>query len=86
MMNSTTTSALEKRGKEDPLYDKAVLIVRAHKRVSISLVQRHLMIGYNRAALMLEAMEGTVIDRFSPDGNVLPEPTVTAADAPGARQ
>jgi hypothetical protein len=30
-------------------------------------------------------MEGTVIDRFSPDGNVLPEPTVTAADAAGAQ-
>lgn len=41
----------------DPLYDKAVEVVLANKRASISLVQRHLQIGYNRAARLLEAME-----------------------------
>lgn len=44
-------------GESDPLYDKAVKVVLHEKRPSISLVQRHLGIGYNRAANILEAME-----------------------------
>ena len=42
---------------DDPLYDQAVAVVQQHGRASISLVQRHLRIGYNRAARLLEAME-----------------------------
>ena len=41
----------------DPLYDQAVEVVLKNRRPSISLVQRHLRIGYNRAARMIEAME-----------------------------
>lgn len=41
----------------DPMYDQAVEIVLKNRRPSISLVQRHLRIGYNRAARMIEAME-----------------------------
>ncbi|SIR42741.1 recombination associated protein RdgC [Janthinobacterium sp. TND4EL3] len=41
----------------DPLYDQAVEVVRTQQRASISLVQRHLLIGYNRAARLIEAME-----------------------------
>ncbi len=41
----------------DPLYDQAVEIVVKNRRASISLVQRHLRIGYNRAARLLEDME-----------------------------
>ncbi|WP_229259827.1 DNA translocase FtsK [Duganella aquatilis] len=41
----------------DPLYEQAVAVVRTNQRASISLVQRHLRIGYNRAARLLEAME-----------------------------
>ena len=33
-------------GESDPMYDQAVAIVLQHKRASISLVQRHLRIGY----------------------------------------
>jgi S-DNA-T family DNA segregation ATPase FtsK/SpoIIIE len=44
-------------GEADPLYDQAVAIVLENKRASISLVQRHLRIGYNRAARLLEDME-----------------------------
>ena len=44
-------------GESDPLYDQAVAIVLSEKRASISFVQRHLGIGYNRAANLLEAME-----------------------------
>ena len=39
------------------MYDQAVEIVLQHRRASISLVQRHLRIGYNRAARLLEQME-----------------------------
>ncbi|WP_312435500.1 DNA translocase FtsK [Janthinobacterium sp.] len=41
----------------DPLYEQAVKIVRTGQRASIALVQRHLRIGYNRAARLIEAME-----------------------------
>jgi DNA segregation ATPase FtsK/SpoIIIE, S-DNA-T family len=44
-------------GEADPLYDQAVTVVLQNKRASISLVQRHLRIGYNRAARLLEDME-----------------------------
>ena len=43
--------------ENDPLYDQAVAIVCETRRASISLVQRRLKIGYNRAANLLEAME-----------------------------
>jgi hypothetical protein len=39
------------------MYDQAVAVVLENKRASISLVQRHLRIGYNRAARLLEQME-----------------------------
>jgi S-DNA-T family DNA segregation ATPase FtsK/SpoIIIE len=44
-------------GEADPLYDQAVEVVLKNRRASISLVQRHLRIGYNRAARLLEDME-----------------------------
>ncbi len=41
----------------DELYDKAVSIVCREKRASTSFIQRHLQIGYNRAARIIEKME-----------------------------
>ncbi|MBP6036858.1 MAG: DNA translocase FtsK 4TM domain-containing protein [Azonexus sp.] len=43
--------------ENDPLYDQAVEVVLKNRRASISLVQRHLRIGYNRSARLIEAME-----------------------------
>jgi S-DNA-T family DNA segregation ATPase FtsK/SpoIIIE len=44
-------------GEQDPLYDAAVQIVVESRRASISLIQRRLRIGFNRAARMIEDME-----------------------------
>jgi DNA segregation ATPase FtsK/SpoIIIE, S-DNA-T family len=54
----------------DPMYDQAVAIVLQHKRASISLVQRHLRIGYNRAARLLEQMEKSgLVSAMATNGN-----------------
>lgn len=55
----------------DPLFAQAVTVVTSERRASISLVQRHLRIGYNRAARLLERMEK--------------EGLVSACDAQGVR-
>ena len=57
-------------GEADPLYDQAVAVVLKHKRASISLVQRHLRIGYNRSARLLEQMEKSgLVSAMSGSGN-----------------
>jgi S-DNA-T family DNA segregation ATPase FtsK/SpoIIIE len=57
-------------GESDPMYDQAVAIVVQHKRASISLVQRHLRIGYNRAARLLEQMEKSgLVSSMATNGN-----------------
>ncbi|MCL2644000.1 MAG: DNA translocase FtsK 4TM domain-containing protein [Betaproteobacteria bacterium] len=57
-------------GESDELYDKAVNIVIKTRRPSISLVQRHLRIGYNRAARLIEQMERNgVVSPVGANGN-----------------
>lgn len=56
--------------ESDPLYDQAVEIVLKNKRASISLVQRHLRIGYNRAARLVEQMESAgLVSSMSSSGS-----------------
>ena len=57
-------------GESDPMYDQAVAIVLQHRKASISLVQRHLRIGYNRAARLLEQMEKSgLVSNMATNGN-----------------
>ncbi len=57
-------------GEADPLYDQAVAVVLKTRRPSISLVQRHLRIGYNRAARLIEQMERSgLVSAMQTNGN-----------------
>ncbi|MEC4722129.1 DNA translocase FtsK 4TM domain-containing protein [Noviherbaspirillum sp. CPCC 100848] len=56
--------------ESDNLYDQAVAVVLKNRRASISLVQRHLRIGYNRAARLLEQMEQSgLVSSMQSNGN-----------------
>ncbi len=84
MLDSPEESAEAMEGEggadaeSDPLYDQAVQIVIKSRRASISAVQRHLRIGYNRAARMIEAMEKAgLVSAMQPNGNrevIAPKP------------
>jgi DNA segregation ATPase FtsK/SpoIIIE, S-DNA-T family len=57
-------------GESDPLYDEAVAVVMKTRRASISLVQRQLRIGYNRAARLIEQMEQAgLVSSMATNGN-----------------
>ena len=68
--NASGESPAEGNGESDAMYDQAVGVVLQHRRASISLVQRHLRIGYNRAARLLEQMERSgVVSAMGHSGN-----------------
>ena len=51
-------------------HDQAVALVLKTRRPSISLVQRHLRIGYNRAARLIEQMERAgLVSAMQANGN-----------------
>jgi S-DNA-T family DNA segregation ATPase FtsK/SpoIIIE len=52
----------------DDLFDRAVELVRQHQRVSTSLLQRRLGIGYPRAARLMDQLEERGIVRPTEDG------------------
>jgi len=57
-------------GESDALYDQAVQVVLKNRKASISLVQRHLRIGYNRAARLIEQMEQSgLVSPMQSNGN-----------------
>ncbi|MDI9408872.1 MAG: DNA translocase FtsK 4TM domain-containing protein [Candidatus Pacebacteria bacterium] len=44
-------------GDKDELYDQALAIITRERRASTSYIQRHLQIGFNRAARIIDRME-----------------------------
>jgi S-DNA-T family DNA segregation ATPase FtsK/SpoIIIE len=67
---SGASGGADASAESDPLYDQAVAIVLKNRKASISLVQRHLRIGYNRAARLLEQMENSgVVSSMQSNGN-----------------
>ena len=52
----------------DDLYEQAVEVVSQHTRVSTSLLQRRLKIGYNRAARLMELLEENSVVGSSDSG------------------
>jgi S-DNA-T family DNA segregation ATPase FtsK/SpoIIIE len=64
----------------DEMYDRAVALVAETRQASISMIQRRLRVGYNRAARMIERMEKEGIVGPAMDGpnrrEVLIQPTV----------
>ena len=48
---------LAKVEERDELYDKAIMIIQQQDRASISMLQRHLRIGYTRAAKLIDDLE-----------------------------
>lgn len=67
-----TEDQLSLDGEPDPLYEQALEVVLKNGKTSASLVQRHLKIGYNRAARLIEQMEA--------------EGKVSAMDGTGSRK
>ncbi len=68
--NAEGIPAGEGGGESDALYDQAVAVVLKHRKASISLVQRHLRIGYNRAARLIEQMEQSgLVSPMQSNGN-----------------
>ena len=47
----------EGEGSGDELYEQAIAVICQHRKASTSFIQRHLQIGYNRAARIIEKME-----------------------------
>ncbi len=65
--------------EEEGLYQEALAVVVRQKKASTSLIQRHLRIGYNRAARLIDRMESEGVIGPS-DGTSRPRPLLKGFD------
>jgi S-DNA-T family DNA segregation ATPase FtsK/SpoIIIE len=65
-------------GEEDPLFEQALSIVRQQGTASASMLQRRLRVGYNRAARLIERMEGEGI--IGPADGIRGRPVLVGED------
>ena len=56
-LGETPASDASEENGRDALYDDAVVLLRRKGKASTSFLQRHLQIGYNRAARMIDQLE-----------------------------
>jgi S-DNA-T family DNA segregation ATPase FtsK/SpoIIIE len=70
----------EEEMENDELYDQAVSIVSEMGKASISMLQRRLRVGYNRAARMIEKMEEEGI--VGPTDGIKPRELLVNRDTP----
>jgi len=64
----TGDDAILEEKKEGDLYTQALALILRENKVSVSFIQRHLQIGYNRAARLVERMEQEAV--VSPPNHV----------------
>ncbi|MCC7442042.1 MAG: DNA translocase FtsK 4TM domain-containing protein [Bdellovibrionales bacterium] len=57
LVDEDEEAELEDETAGDPLFDEAIELVKRSGHASASFLQRHLKVGYNRAARMIEDME-----------------------------
>ena len=60
-LNSNPNNNNPLKENTDALYDEAVMVVTREGKASTSFIQRHLQIGYNRAARIIDQMEAAGI-------------------------
>jgi S-DNA-T family DNA segregation ATPase FtsK/SpoIIIE len=57
LLDEEAETADDEGDLSDPIFDQAVELAKKHGQVSASFLQRHLRVGYNRAARLVETME-----------------------------
>ena len=56
-MSLMQAASLLKGGEKDPMYDQAVAVMMKTGKATTASLQRHLLIGYNRAVRIMKEME-----------------------------
>lgn len=69
----------EAPGEDDPLIPQAIEVIRTSKRASTSMLQRRMKIGYNRAARIMDILEGRGI--VGPDNGSQPREILRDLDS-----